>query len=145
MLGRERERGAIAGSQKVVLALTAAAPDRSYRVHHVTGTQAIAAGDLGGAGVAPSERAALRVQLRSGGPMDGTVDSAATEQRPVGGIDDRFHLERCDVGDADFETRLPDLGDQEGRGGRISNVSADPVPAQPERPLGQCRVPSGAA
>ena len=113
VLGRERERGAVAGGEQLLLALAAAAPDRPDRVDHVPGRKPIAAGDLGGAGGAAAERAALGDQFRAGGAMDGAVDAAAAEQRRVGRIDDGVDVERRDVGDADFEPRRADLGGQE--------------------------------
>jgi hypothetical protein len=35
--------------------------------------------------------------------MDRTVDATATEQGFIGGIDDRIHIQRGDVGDDDFD------------------------------------------
>ena len=60
----------------------------------VPGFEAIAAGDLGGAGVAAAERATFGEKLGPGGAMDGAVDAAAAEQRPVGGVDDGPDIER---------------------------------------------------
>ena len=108
MPGRERKRGAIAGGEQFLLALVAAAPDRPDRVNDVPGLEPVAAGDLGGTGVAAAQRLALGQELGSGGAMDGAVDAAAAEQRPVGGIDDGVDVERRDVGDADLEPRRSD-------------------------------------
>ena len=115
MLGGQRERGAIAGGEQRLLALAAAAPDRTDRMDDVPGLEAIAAGDLGGAGVAAAQGLAFGQQLRSGGAMDGAVDAAAAEQRGVGGVDDGVDVERRDVGDADLEPRRSDLGGEQGR------------------------------
>src|SRR5262249_6179539 len=106
----------ITGREQVVLALAAAAPHRADGVDDVLGFQAIAAGDLGGTGVAAAERAAFGEKLRSGGAMDGTVDAAAAEQCPVGGVDDGPDIERGDVRDADFEPRRADFGGEEASG-----------------------------
>ena len=114
MLGRERKRGAIAGGEQRVLALVAAAPDRTDRMNDVPGLEAIAAGDLGGTGVAAAQRLALGQQLGSGGAMDGAVDAAAAEQRPVGRVDDGIDVERRDVGDANLEPRRSDIGGEQG-------------------------------
>ena len=95
------KRGAIAGGEQLLLALVAAAPDRPDRMNDVPGLEAIAAGDLGGTGVATAQRLALGQQLRSGGAMDGAVDAAAAEQRPVRCIHDGVDVERRDVGDAE--------------------------------------------
>ena len=46
----------------------------------------------------PPERPALVEQLGPGGPVDGSVDPAAAEQRRVGGVDDGVDGERRDVG-----------------------------------------------
>ena len=63
MLGGERERGAIAGGEQRVLTLVAAAPDRADRVNDVPGLEAVAAGDLGGTGVAAAQRLAFGQEL----------------------------------------------------------------------------------
>src|SRR5262249_9738384 len=68
--GCERERRAITGREQVVLALVAAAPHRADRVDDVLGFEAIAAGDLGGTGVAAAERAAFGEKLGPSGAMD---------------------------------------------------------------------------
>ena len=47
--------------------------------------------------------------------MNGAVDAATTEQRPVGGVDDGVDVERRDVGDADLEPRRSDTGGEQGR------------------------------
>ena len=95
MLGGQRERGAIAGGEQRVLTLVAAAPDRTDRMNDVPGLEAIAAGDLGGTGVAAAQRLALGQQLGSGGAMDRAVDAAAAEQRRVRGVDDGVDVERA--------------------------------------------------
>src|SRR5262245_31508085 len=96
----ERQRGAVAGGEEIVLALIAAAPHRADRVDHVARLEPVAAGDLRGAGVAAAERAALGQKLWPGGAMDGAVDAAAAEEGAVRGIDDGRDVERGDVGDA---------------------------------------------
>src|SRR5712671_3259867 len=58
------ERRAIAGREQVVLALAAATPHRADGVDDVFGFEAIAAGDLGGTGVAAAERATFGEKLR---------------------------------------------------------------------------------
>ena len=47
--------------------------------------------------------------------MNGAVDAAATEQRPVGRVDDGIDVERRDVGDANLEPRRSDIGGEQGR------------------------------
>jgi len=97
-------------------ALAAATPHRAHGVDDVFGFEAIAAGDLGGTGVAAAERATFGEKLRPSGAMDGAVDAAAAEQRSVGSVDDCPDLKRGDIRDADFETRRADFGDEEGSG-----------------------------
>ncbi len=66
MLGRKRERRAIAGREQIVLALVAAAPDRADRVDDVLGLEPIAARDLGRAG--RRSRRACGTRPSSSGP-----------------------------------------------------------------------------
>jgi hypothetical protein len=103
MLGGQGERGAIAGGEQCLFAQVAAAPDRSDRMDDVPGLEAVAAGDLGGAGVAAAQGLALGQQLRAGGAVDGAIDAAAAEQRAVRCIHDGVDVECRDVGDADLE------------------------------------------
>src|SRR5262245_61077408 len=70
----------------------------------VPGLQTIAAGNLGLARGAASERAALREQLRPRRTMDRPVDSATAEQRRIGGVDDGVDVEGGDVGFKDLDT-----------------------------------------
>src|SRR5262249_16297332 len=136
--GRERQRRAITGRKQVVLALVAAAPHRTARLDDVLGLEAIAAGDLGGAGVAAAERATLGEKVRPGGAVNGAIDAAATEQRSVGGVDDGPDIERGDVGDADLEPRGSDFGGEEGSAHRRDG-SAIACAAQRHRRRGYWR------
>ncbi len=61
--------------------------------------------------------------------MDGAVDAAAAQQRAVGRVDDRVHVERGDVGDDDIEQRLADFGGEQGCGRGL-------MPGRLSRPLG---------
>jgi hypothetical protein len=89
----------------------------------VPGLEAIAAGDLGGTGVATAQGLAFGQQLRSGGTMDGAVDAAAAEQRGVGSVDDGVDVERRDVGDADLEPRRSDISGEQGRDAHARHCS----------------------
>src|SRR5262245_34972685 len=64
---------------------------------HVTRLQPITSGDLGLAGRAAAERAALGQKLRSGGTVNGAVDATAAQKAFVRGIDDGIDVEACDV------------------------------------------------
>ena len=110
MLRRELERRAVAGGEQIFFAAAAAAPDRADGVDDMPGRQPVAARDLGGAGRAAAEGLARRKQFRPGGAMDGTVYTAATQQRRVGGVDDGIDGERGDVGDNNFQPRSADIG-----------------------------------
>jgi hypothetical protein len=65
--------------------------------------KAVAAGDFRVSGVAPAEAYALGEQIGPGGAMYRAVDTAASEQRVVGRVDDRIHLEGRDVREGGME------------------------------------------
>jgi len=109
MLPAQRQRAAIAGRERGVLTGAAAVPDRTDGMDHMPRRQRISIGDLGVAGGAAIEAAARGEQVRTCGAMDRAVDSAAAEQRAIGGIDDRVERERRDVGDDDLKRRRADL------------------------------------
>src|SRR5262249_28205116 len=99
--------------EQLFLALVAPAPDRTDRVDHVLGDKPVTARDLGRAGLAAAERAALAEQLRTGGAVDRAIDAAAAKKRAVCRVDDGVDVERGDVGAADVDTRGADGGGQE--------------------------------
>src|SRR5262249_38238525 len=92
--GCQRQRRTITARKQVVLPRVAAGPLRTDRVDDVLGFEAIAACDLGGAGVAAAERATFGEKVRPGGAVDGAIDAAAAEQRLVGSVDDGPDIER---------------------------------------------------
>ena len=49
--------------------------------------------------------------------MDGAVHAAAAEQRTIGGVDDRVHVERGDVSDLDLQQRRADFRGELSHGG----------------------------
>lgn len=95
---------AVAGGQQEAFALMSPAPDGSDRVDHVSGRQTVAFGDLSFPGITSVEGAAFGKQFRTGSPMDGAVDTSASEQTVVGGIDNSIHFQAGDVSAQDFET-----------------------------------------
>ena len=109
MVPRKRERTAIAGGERLVLAAVAALPDRSHGVDDVPGRQTVALGDFGVPGRAAAEAAAFSQKIRSGGPVNRAVDPSAAKQRVVRCIDDGVDIQRRDVGDDDFILRRADL------------------------------------
>ena len=87
----------MARGEKLVLALSAAAPDRPDGVDHVPRRQVARRRRLRVAGRAAAEAAALLEDRRAAGTVDRAVDAAAAEQRLVGGVDDRVDLLLRDV------------------------------------------------
>jgi len=84
-------------------------PDRTDGMNHMPCRQAIPPGDLGAAGLAAMERAALGEKRGPGRAVDRTIHAATAEQRPVGGVDDGVNAQCRDVGDDDFQPRRADL------------------------------------
>lgn len=82
-----------------------ARPDRPDGVDDVIRRQAIPTRDLRVARIASSQASAFIEQPRPGGPVDGAVHPATTQQRPVRRVDDRVHRELSDV--ADNHDHLP--------------------------------------
>src|SRR5438309_8224705 len=83
------ERAEVAGREKLVLAMVAAPPHRASGVDDPPRLEPEARRGLRVARVAAAERAARRMQLRlPGGPVDGSIDSPASGERRVRGVDD---------------------------------------------------------
>ena len=101
--GRDFERAAIAGSEQIGFPALLAAPDRADGMNDELGGQPVSAGPLGIPGGASTETSAFVQQSWPRRSMDGAIDSAATEQRIVGGIDDGINHQRGDVGLDDAE------------------------------------------
>src|SRR6185312_7055766 len=103
VLARELERAPVAAREERRLAGGAAAPDGPDRVDHEARRQAEAWCDLRVADRAAAQLAAGVEERGSRRPVDGAVDTAAAQQRRIGGVDDRVDGERGDVGLAGFE------------------------------------------
>src|SRR5206468_10558145 len=73
------------------------------------GRQAVTSGDLGVAGLAAVEHAALGHELRPRRTMDRTIDAAAAEQGRVRRVDDSVNAQGGDVGNDDFQPRRANL------------------------------------
>src|ERR1700680_2541716 len=84
-----RQAGPVAARQDREFAVSTAAPDRADGMNDVPSRQPIAARQPSLPRRAAAERAAFREQLGAGGAMDRAVDTAAAEQRGIGGVDDR--------------------------------------------------------
>lgn len=109
MLGRKLHGAAVARGQRRLLALPATMPNRPHRMDDVAGGQPVAFGDLGVAGGATAEVAALSQQFRAGGAMNCAVDTTTAHQRIVRGIDDGIDIKCRNVGDNDVVARRADL------------------------------------
>ena len=83
--------------EQVGLFFVAAVPHRPDRVDHVFRRQPVAAGNPGVAGGAAIQCSAFGQQFGTGCAVNGAIDTAAAEQRIVGGIDDRVYLQCGDV------------------------------------------------
>lgn len=114
------EAGAVAGGEHVGLAVGAASPDGADGVDHVHGRQAESGRDLGVAGVAAARQPAGVQQIGAGSAMGGAVDSAATEQGGVRGVDDGIDALEGDVADDHLQRRV---------GRRRGGVDDDGAPA----------------
>ena len=109
MLLAEFDRAAITGGEQIVLAEATAIPHRPNRVDHVPGLEPVALGDLGIASIAAMEHTAFGHEFRPGRPMDRTVDATPAQERRIGRVDDRVNAQCRDVGNDDFQPRLPNL------------------------------------
>src|SRR5207249_565790 len=96
-----RQAGAVAIRQDRGFAVNPATPNRADGVDHVPGRQAIAARQPCLARRTAAERAALGEQLGAGAAMDRTIDTATTEQRGIGSVDDRIDDQSGDVAEFD--------------------------------------------
>jgi len=71
--------------------------------------QAISLRDLGVTGFATVQHPAFDGEFGSGSTMDRAVNTAATQQRAIGGVDDGVNAQCRDVGNDDLDTRWADL------------------------------------
>ena len=97
MLEGKFKGGAVAAGKQFRLMIIAAAPDRPDGMDDMAGGQVIASGDFRLAGMTALELPALCKESRSGGTVNGPVNTAAPEQRAVRGIDNGIHPEGCDI------------------------------------------------
>lgn len=108
MIMRQFERTAVAGRQQPVFIVPATAPYRPHRVNDVAGGQTKTRSDLRVARHAAVERATRLKQSRPGGAMNCAVNTAAAQQRGVGGVDDRVEAQTRDIGDDYLKPRMAD-------------------------------------
>lgn len=94
---RNRETRAIAAAQYRAFAGNAAPPNRPDGMDYMSGGQHVAAGQPGFSRRTAPERAAFGQKPRSGCAVDRTIDAATSEQRGIGGIDDRIDRQARDI------------------------------------------------
>jgi hypothetical protein len=99
----------IARRKRLIFAVTASVPDWSDGVDYMPRRQTIGLGDLGVAGFATIQHAAFDGELGPGRAMNRAVNTAAAQQRRIGGVDDGVNAQRRDVGDDDVEPCRADL------------------------------------
>lgn len=75
--------------------MISAVPYRTDGVDHIPARQAVRSGDLGAAGTAAAECAALLRKLRTCRSVDAAVHTSAAEQRLVGCVYDGIHGHFC--------------------------------------------------
>jgi hypothetical protein len=97
------------GEKLVALRLPPAAPHRTDGMNDMARGKTVALGDLGVAGVAAVESAALGEQLGARRAMDRAIDATAAEQRTIRGVDDGVNAQGSDVGDDNLASRRADL------------------------------------
>src|SRR4029079_6561654 len=81
----------VARCQQFLLMGISPPPDRSNRVDHILCGELIAFGRVGESGLATTQLPALVEQFRTRSPVNRTVHAPATQQRAVGGVNDRVH------------------------------------------------------
>jgi hypothetical protein len=79
---------AVTRRERLVLAFTAALPDRPDGMNDMARREPVAMGNPGVAGFAATKRAAFGEQPRPGRAMDRAIDPAAAKQRAIRGVDD---------------------------------------------------------
>ena len=93
----ELKRTTVARSQELWLPIRTAPPNWTNGVDDDLRRKTVAPCELGIASLAPPEQAALFYEVLPSGPMNRSVDTAASKQRGVRRIDDCVNGERRDV------------------------------------------------
>jgi hypothetical protein len=97
MLSREHKTRAITRSEKLGLSMSAIPVHRADSMNHVACRETIATRNPCFASRTTAERATFSKKLRACGAMNRTVHTASAEQRRIGCIYDRIHIECDDV------------------------------------------------
>src|SRR5579871_1943655 len=93
----QRQTLAVTRGQQLRFSPLASGPDRSHRMDHVSRLQSISRRNFGVAGGTATEFATRLQQLRSGGPVNGAIDSTTAQERGVGRIDDRIDRQGSNI------------------------------------------------
>ena len=101
--GGQFQAAAVAAGELGGFSLMASVPDWADGVKDELGRETEAEGGFGVSGVAAVELAAGLEEVRAGGAVDGSVNSSASEEGVIGGVDDSVDGEAGDVSEVDFE------------------------------------------
>ena len=102
-LGGEFQRMAVAGGEQRRFAVLSVAPDGADGVDDVPGRETEAGGDFGLPCGAAVQGTTVGQQLRPGGAVNGSVDSAAAQEGIVGGVDDGVDGQCRNIGTDDTQ------------------------------------------
>ena len=117
------ETAAIGRFQQRRFPFIAAVPDRPDGVDHMPRQQPVASGDPGVPGFAAAQPGAFLQQLRTRGAVDRAIDTAAPQQRVVGGIDDRIHIQRRYVPLNDLDLSFHGMPPESVNGMNVSKIT----------------------
>ena len=106
MLSRQSKTIPITARQQFILAVLAIAPNRANSVNDPARGKIVAFGDLRLARRAAIQSTALFQELRACRTVNRAIDSAAAQQRRVGGIHDGIHFLIRDVAIHNFDSVL---------------------------------------
>jgi hypothetical protein len=101
MLGGQFEGTTVATGEKFVFIRQPPLPDRAHGMDDESGGQIITLGEFCRSGRTAAQPAAFLDKLRTGGTVDGTIDTAPAQQGRVGGIDDGIESKNGDVANDD--------------------------------------------
>ena len=81
----------------LLLTGSAAMPDRSHGVDHVTGRQSVSASYSSLTGGAPTQYLAFRQQFWSGRAVNRAINATTSQKRGIRGVHDRIDRQACDI------------------------------------------------
>ena len=126
------QRVAITSRQQRRFSLSAAAPHRANRMHHIPSRQIKPRRDPRLTGGTATDLTAGGKQIRSGGAVNGAINAATAGQAAIGGIDDNLDIELGDIAvDRDQSSFLPR---------HAASAPCSQFPGSPAPPNGQSRA-----